>query len=638
MPELRESLFREAFESSPNGVVLLDESARILVSNRRFAEMFGYDVAELVGMSVDRLVPVAARALHERQRAPALQPMTGRVVHDDVRVMRRDGTELPAQVGISPVEVDGQRYLLAAVTDISAQKAAERDLIEREQRLRALMENANDAIAVVGAEDGLIRDVNRKMLELLGVAREQMIGVPARDFSISSGIEELVRTFFEAVEVGNGRLRDSHIRKPDGSVGIIDFSLSLVDVGGERLVIAIGRDVTQERALEEQLRQAQRMEAVGRLAGGIAHDFNNLLTAILGYARLLAHDLPEDDERQPEVAEIIGAGTRATELTRQLLAFSRQQVLEPRVLDLNQIISALHRILQRVIGEDVTIDLELSGDTPSVFADPGQLEQVVMNLVVNARDALTAGGRITIATDCRELGEHAPDFVTSLPRGRYAILRVTDNGTGIAPDVLPKIFDPFFTTKGSGHGTGLGLATVLGIVEQSGGGVRVETEPGVGTTFMIALPGEQRGEAAGAASRTAARELDAGTETPGGGETILLVEDDDAVRRLASEILRRDGYEVIEMPGPEAALSAARERDGIDLLLTDVIMPGASGRSLADALRQSRPELRVLYMSGYTDEVIAFEDLNEPGVSFLQKPFTPEALGARVRALLDDAA
>ena len=612
--------------------MLVDGDGRIVFANRRFLEMFGYSAHEALDLSIEQLVPSSLRERHAMQRREFRDGefRTGR--GRDLSAVRQDGIEFPVEIALNPVFVDGERYVLAAVTDITDRKAAERDLAEREQRLRALMANANDAIAVVGADDGLIRDVNQKMLELLGVTRDQMLGREAKDFAISSGIDELVRLFFEAAETGSGRLRESHIRKPDGSVGVLDFSLSLVEVGGERLVLAIGREITQERALEDQLRQAQRMEAVGRLAGGIAHDFNNLLTAILGYARLLSSDLEPHDERQAEVAEIIGAGTRATELTRQLLAFSRQQVLEPRVVNLNALIDGLHRILERVIGEDVEMELRLSADTPPVYADPGQIEQVIMNLVVNARDALTEGGRIAIETDCRELRERSPDFGTPLPAGRYAILRVSDDGSGIPPEVVSKIFDPFFTTKGAGKGTGLGLSTVLGIVEQSGGGIRVDTRRGSGTTFTIALPGDHvPAEDARPHPTAPTRE----TPRSHGGETVLLVEDDQAVRRLTAELLRRGGYSVLTASGPEDALRLASNGRQIDLLLTDVIMPGGSGRALAETLRGFKPHLAVLYMSGYTDEVIAFEDVNEPGVAFLQKPFTPEALSTRIRELLD---
>ena len=613
-------------------MVLVDEEGRVALANPRFLAMFGYASEEAIGEPIEHFVPADLRDRHSRHRFELAHGVERAMSGRELVASRKDGSPFSVEIGLSPVAANGRRYTLATVADITARRAAEQDLAEREQRLRALMENANDAIAVVGADDGLIRDVNQKMMALLGVTREQMVGREARDFAISSGVDELVRLFYEAAETGSGRLRESYIRKPDGTVGVLDFSLSLVDVGGERLVLAIGREITQERALEEQLRQAQRMEAVGRLAGGIAHDFNNLLTAILGYARLLATDLPADDERQPEVAEIIGAGVRATELTRQLLAFSRQQVLEPRVVDLNQLISGVHRILDRIIGEDVSIELRLSPDTPPIFADPGQMEQVLMNLVVNARDALDSGGVITIATDCRDLPEDPPEFATPLAAGRYTLLSVSDNGSGIPPEVMPKIFDPFFTTKGAGKGTGLGLATVLGIVEQTGGGIRVDTVPGGGTTFTIALPGEHAQVDSVRHSLPVHRDS-ARRES---GETILLVEDDEAVRRLTCEILNRRGYDVVTAASLDDAMRAAANGRAIDLLLTDVIMPGGSGRALAETLRARRPGLRVLYMSGYTDEVIAFDDVNEPGVSFLQKPFTPESLAGRVRELLDE--
>src|SRR5438874_2635176 len=384
---------------------------------------------------------------------------------------------------------------------------------------------------------------------------------------------------------------------------------SVVTVGIERK-----RAEQALRRSEEQLRQAQKMEAVGRLAGGIAHDFNNLLTVITSYGGLLLEDLAPDDSRRDDVEQIRKAAEGAAALTRQLLAFSRQQVLEPKVLDLRAIIAGTEKLLRRLIGADVQLATSLASDLGAVKADPGQLEQIIINLAVNARDAMPGGGRLTIeATDMEEV-EGRP--------GRWVILAVSDTGIGMDEQTKARIFEPFFTTKESGKGTGLGLATVYGIVKQAGGFIWVDSEPGRGTSFEVYLPRVDE-PVAPAITRPAPAEPGRGTET------VLLVEDAPAVRLVTRQVLERYGYTVLEAPTGDMALRLAAKHHGpIHLLLTDVVMPGLSGRQLAGQLSQLRSEMKVLYVSGYTDTV-------ESGVAYLQKPFAPEALARRVRDVLD---
>lgn len=392
------------------------------------------------------------------------------------------------------------------------------------------------------------------------------------------------------------------------------------------------RDVTARRQLEEQLRQAQKMEAVGQLAGGVAHDFNNLLTVITNYAQIVLEDQGKDGTAASELNEIKSAAERAAGLTRQLLAFSRQQLLQPRVLDLNKVSLGLTAMLQRLIGEDIRIVTNIAPKVGVVLADPGQIEQVIMNLAVNARDAMPRGGTITLETANVELGDwKMHDFGTDAPPGTYTMLAISDTGCGMDRATQARIFEPFFTTKEPGRGTGLGLATVYGIVKQSGGFVWVYSEIDQGTIFKIYLPHA----GSGSIETMKAAEV---APRPRGTETILLVEDEDAVRRLASRVLTRQGYSVLEARNGAEALKLVDGRSRtIDLVLTDVVMPVINGSQLAAKARASFPDLRVIYMSGYTDDDIVRRGLLDPEMAFIQKPFTADGLARKVREVLDAA-
>jgi len=391
------------------------------------------------------------------------------------------------------------------------------------------------------------------------------------------------------------------------------------------------RDVTEQSALEGELRQAQKMESVGQLAGGVAHDFNNLLTVITGRIDFLIGAPNMNDEQESDLVEIKMAAERAAELTRQLLAFSRKQLLQPRVLDLNRTLDEFEPMLRRLIGEDIRIRIEHGHELGYVSADPGQLQQVLLNLALNARDAMPAGGVITFRTANETTANGAGSPPTPVAAGEYVLLEVTDTGLGMDPATQARIFEPFFTTKAQGKGTGLGLSTVYGIVKQSGGGISVASKPDAGTVFRLYFP------------RAAGYALAHAVETPhdpslSGTETILLVEDEKSVRKLVERVLRSCGYQVLAAEDGSDALRVASDSDlAVDMVLTDIVMPEMSGRELVDALHTDRPTLRVLYMSGYTDDEIMRRGLNDPGISFIQKPFTAEKLAMQVRKVLDAA-
>ena len=516
-----------------------------------------------------------------------------------------------------------------AVRGALERERMKRQLREREEYFKSLIEQAMDIIAVLDA-DGAVRYASPSVLPLLGYGAEELVGQHIFDLVHPDDVGPALRVFAEGVATGQGdRLLGLQVRHKDGTYRSLEaIGRYLLDDPVVRGVVINARDVTERRSLERQLLQAQKMEAVGRLAGGIAHDFNNILTAIFGYADLLTEEFPAGSPARQDLEEIRKAATRASALTRQLLAFSRQQVLAPVVLSVNDLVDDVGKMLRRLVGEDVELRLMLARDAGNVRADSGQLQQVIMNLVVNARDAMPTGGKLVIETADAELTEQYAELHQAVIPGRYVMLAVSDTGVGMDAQTKARIFEPFFTTKEKGKGTGLGLSTVYGIVKQSGGYVWVYSEPGHGTTFKLYLPRVD----APAEPQAPPRE----TATLTGTETILLAEDDEILRPLTKGLLTKLGYTVLDAKSAEQALAVAGARQGpIHLLVADVVMPGASGRELARRLAQSRPETRVLYVSGYTDDAIVHHGMLEPGLKFLQKPFTPAALARKVREVLD---
>jgi two-component system, cell cycle sensor histidine kinase and response regulator CckA len=519
------------------------------------------------------------------------------------------------------------RYSQRLEAEVGSQRA---DLIASERLYRSTFDAAPVGIVHVGLDGHWLR-VNQRFCDLLGYSQTELQSITAQHLIESDevpGEAESIRRMVTG-ELECHVVDEKRYRRRDGSFmwARVNMSVHRDTRGQSQHFISVIEDITERRTLEAQVRQASKMDAIGQLAAGVAHDFNNLLSVILSHSELLAEDLSESDPMRADLGEIRGAGLRAVDLTRQLLAFSRQQVLQPKIVDLDDIVSGMEKMLRRLIGEDIELTAIGTGTLGKIKVDPGQMEQVIMNLAVNARDAMPRGGKLTIETAEVVLDGTCAEGVKP---GPHVLLAVTDSGTGMDKGTLARIFEPFFTTKEAGKGTGLGLATVFGIVRQSGGAIAVSSELGQGTTFRVYFPIDDQTVVVAAPS---SRPPERGTLR--GSETILLVEDEERVRVMARTILRKYGYNVLEAQGSGDALLLSEQHTAIiHLLVTDVVMPLMSGRQLAERLLTTRPEMRVLYMSGYTDDAVLRHGIVSATAAFLQKPITPEALARSVRDAL----
>ena len=536
--------------------------------------------------------------------------------------------------------VSAVKRALQEAQDKAEHKGAEEALRQTEARKAAFFQSALDCIITID-HNGLILEFNPAAEATFGYASEAVLGKPMAELIIPPSLREKHhRGMARYLATGEGPVLGKRIEitamRADGTEFPVELSITRIGMGGVPTFTASIRDISERKKaeqdkllLEQQLRQAQKMEAIGQLTGGIAHDFNNMLTVIIGYSELMLQKLKADDPLRSEVEQVKEAGVRASLLTRQLLAFSRKQVLQPRVLDLNAVLTNMDRMLQRLIDENIDLVTMPSPGLGRVHADPGQIEQIIMNLAVNARDAMPQGGKLTIETANVELDDaYAREHVSVKP-GPYVMLAVSDTGCGMDAETQARIFEPFFTTKEPGKGTGLGLSTVYGIVKQSGGDIWVYSEPDRGTTFKIYLPWVEGAVETVEPGVAPARDVR-------GSETILLVEDDVGIRRLVRQVLAERGYWVLEaIHGTHAIQISEQHTVPIHLLVTDVVMPGMSGRELAEHLKPSRPNMKVLFMSGYTDKAIVHHGELDPGTAFLQKPFTPDALARKVREVLD---
>jgi PAS domain S-box-containing protein len=642
MPRRISASTEKLLDSSADAVLIVDATGIIRFVNHHAEALFGYRRGELTDKPIEFVIPHASQP--ERP---------------DLAARRKDGSEFPLDISLTALETDDQVFVSAAVSD-----ASERETIEAD--FPGLLEAAQDAIVAVDAE-GCIHLVNHQAAALFGYTRDELIGqpletlIPQRARSTHPG--HRASYFANPTSRPMGAGLDLSARRKDGSEFPVDISLSSSVVDDVLIVTATVRDVTgrkrveeerahfeasvleaerdEERALlEAQLHQAQRLESVGQLAGGVAHDFNNLLAGIMNYASLVSSSLKAEmssrglDEEEAfvtlvqDVDEISKVAKRAVALTRQLLIFSHRKVLQPEVLDLNSVIGDIEDLLRHTIGENVDhLQTVFAPDLPLIKADRGQIDQVVMNLAVNARDAMPGGGELQIETATFEADEQYARLHAIEP-GTYVRLTVSDTGTGMTPEVAARAFEPYFTTKTKGQGTGLGLATIYGIVTQAGGDVAISSEVGVGTTIRVDLPATSDQSSA---PRVAMPDV-----LSARGETVLLVEDEEIVREPVRRLLVRSGYTVLSAPDAAEALAIARDHSNdIDLLLTDVVMPGGSGKELWVDVIDLRPDTKVLFMSGYNQDLIVNEGVLDNGVSLIEKPFSSDDLLRKVRDVLD---
>ncbi len=621
--------------SAMDAIITLDESLQVIVFNEAAEKMFGCPAGEVLGTTLERFLPEQHRHAHGNQiRAFGNSGSTKRsMLSPGILTARKaSGEEFPIEATISHVQVAGQKLFTAIIRDVTERKRAEEKLLQSEAQFRSIYEQAAVGIEQVSCDGHLLR-VNAALCRMLGYEQSELLGRRTEEIT---HIDDHQRE----IELFNAMLRKQErsyeIEKRyfhrDGSIVWVNVTSSLVnDSAGSALCrISVIQNVTERKRAEEQLKQAQKMEAIGRLAGGMAHDFNTLLNVILGYSEILLAELPPGDIRRERVIQIKNSGTTGAMLTKQLLAFSRKQAIAPEVMDLRDVASKLTPILGRLLRDDIELTVNCSEEPCTVKVDPGQMQQLVLNLVANAGDAMPSGGQLSIEVRAVELGENYVQHHPMLSAGRYALLAISDSGVGMDTETAAHIFEPFFTTKESGKGTGLGLATVYGIVKRNGGDIWVYSEPGVGTIFKIYLPitsePVQKAEAAPVRSNPIV-----------GGETILLVEDSAALRELTKVILLREGYNVLEAEDGVAALELAREFSGvIHLLLTDVVMPRMRGPYLAREIAAQRPGIAIVFLSGYTEEVISQTD-GITGFMLVEKPYTADALLRSIRRMLDDS-
>jgi PAS domain S-box-containing protein len=579
-------------------------------------------------MSVDLVIAPEYLTLSFSNWDSKLEHQTDATIYE-LEALGKDGRRVPLEVNTRLIYEAGKAVGVQGIArNISERKQAEAALRMSEEKYRDLFEYANDVIYTHDLQGNFL-SVNQKAEQITGYVRDEVVKLNIGQIIAPEYIELAKSSIIKKLNgESTNTVYELEVICKDGSKRALEVNTRLIYQGQRPVgVQGIARDVSERKQLEEQLRQSQKMEAVGRLAGAVAHDFNNLLTAILGYSQLLLRRLDPNGPMRKELVEIEKAGQRAAALTNQLLAFSRKQVFQPQVLNLNLVVADIEKMLQRLIGEDIELRAILDPALGPTKADRGRIEQVIMNLVVNSRDAMPRGGQLTIYTANVELD----DVHIEAKPGSYIMLAVADTGSGMDKETQSHIFEPFFTTKEPGKGTGLGLSTVYGIVKQSGGYITCQSEPRQGTVFRIYLPRIEE------PSERLEGQMPM-SEALLGHETILLVEDDDAVRELTHQMLEMNGYAVLEASNAQDALSICRQRTlPIPLLITDVVMPLTNGPELVQQVLQLRPETKVLYISGYTDNPLALRSKAEGSLPLLQKPFTPEGLTRKVREILDSA-
>ncbi|MCF8144244.1 MAG: PAS domain S-box protein [Deltaproteobacteria bacterium] len=622
-------------------LISLDQDLRVVTVSRSFYEFFKVKPEETVGQLIYDLGNKQWDIPKLRELLETILPQETtfdnyEVEHDFATIGRRTMLLNARQIEQA---MGRERIILLAIEDITERRQLE-DLLaesagqtikESEERYRIIFEGAAEGILVADMETQRFKYCNPAICEMLGYSEEELIELDVTDIHPKESLDHVLADF-ETQARGDKHLSPSIpcLRK-DGSVFYADVQTTPGIIDGLECNVGFFTDVTKRRQIEAQLRQAQKMEAIGTLAGGVAHDFNNILTTIIGYADLMLMDIDTEKPLTEEIKEIKIAGERAAALTRQLLAFSRKQIVQPEILDLNKLLTGIEKMLVRLIGEDIEILMIQESALWKVEIDPGQMEQVIMNLAVNAKDAMPLGGKLTIETANMDLNDNHFDEhgIVEKQTGSYVVLTVSDTGIGMDKGVQEYIFDPFYTTKEKGKGTGLGLSTIYGIVKQNNGFIWVYSEPGQGSTFKIYLPRVKR-------DIKAEKKEQPPVENLRGSETVLIVEDDNSIRKLAQKSLQPHGYRVLVAENGEDALRTSKEHGGpIDLIVTDVVMPKMSGKETAERLQALHPQMKVIYMSGYTDDAIVRHGVLAPGLNFLEKPFSPGGLARKVREVLD---
>jgi two-component system, cell cycle sensor histidine kinase and response regulator CckA len=620
--------YHALFSHAADGILIADRTSRYIDANASICRMLGYSHDELVGLTAaDILAPSEVQHIN-----PALSTINDTAFHHrEWEFRRKDSSTFCADVMVT-VLPDGN--LLAMIRDLTARKKADRAVVLAEERMRFALDASHVGIWDMDYATGVLQ-VSGVTEDQFGLARGTFGGTFAAFVELIHPDDRasVLATIAEATTTGTDFAVNHRAIRPDGSVRSLSGAGRIIadKAGDPTRAIGISQDVTDRDTLQGQFHQAQKMEAIGRLAGGVAHDFNNLLTVMLGFCEFLLEGQRQTGQDRLDIKEIEKAAIRAAELTKQLLAFSRKEIIEPKILDVTAILTDMRPMLGRLIREDVRVVLGIKPDLAPIRADRGQVEQVIVNLAVNAQDAMRNGGILTIEAENVELDEHFSSLHFTTDVGPYVMITVSDSGTGMTPEVRDRLFEPFFTTKPPGEGTGLGLATVHGIVARNGGTVSVYSEPGRGTSFKVYFPR--------AVGVEAAIEVPAPVASPlTGTEVVLLVEDADSLRGLTKRLIERLGYTVIVAANAAEALHLFDQVPSIQLILTDVVMPGLSGPVLAKQLVGRRSELKVIYMSGYTDEAIVQHGVLMPGIAFLHKPFTANAIARKLRETLDNPA
>jgi PAS domain S-box-containing protein len=625
---------RAVFDLSFGFIGLLTADGTVLDANRSALEFAGARLSDVLGQPFwETPWCKHSPATRDRVRAAIRAAAGGEMVHFEATLRFADGSMHTVDFTLRPMMDDAGRVtlLIPEGRDITEHKRAEHALRESEERFRSLSNLAPEGIMI--HEHGVIVDFNLAFARLFGYEQsEELIGQDALELLLDEESRERLRQRSDQKETG---LIEVTGRRKDGSTFAVETDSRPVKYLGQNASLVSFNDITERKAaevdharLEEQLLQAQKMESVGRLAGGVAHDFNNHLTVIISHCRMMLAQLDPQDPMTESIQQVLRAGEQSAQLTQQLLAFSRKQILQPKIFCPNDVVTETVHMLDRIIGEDIELHTRLDPELGAIQADAGQINQVLMNLAVNARDAMPKGGAITIETSNLELHEEFVERHPEVKPGAYVLVTVSDNGTGMDKATLDRIFEPFFTTKVAGMGTGLGLATVYGIVQQSGGSIWAYSEPGRGTTFKLYFPRVD-------APVEVECESDIPLDSMGGDETILLVEDHDGLRLLTTSILEGLGYHLLSAAnGAEALEKSGDYSETIHLMITDVVMPGMTGGDLARCLAPLRPQMKVLFTSGYTADVIAHQGVLDPGVSYLSKPFTPNVLAQKVRGIL----